>query len=88
MTSLLSRVQPINSECRIQNITTESAGWKYVGFDVFLLKSGQTLQQKTGSREACLVLVSGKADIKSLDESWDNLGERMRVFGETSGADG
>ena len=85
MTSLLSRVQPINSEGRIQNITPESAGWKFVGFDVFKLKSGQSLQQKTGSREACLVLVSGKADIKSRDESWDNLGERMSVFAEAPG---
>ena len=42
MTSLLSRVQPINSEWRIQNITPESAGWKYVGFDVFELKSGHS----------------------------------------------
>ena len=85
MTSLLSRVQPMNSEGRIQNITPESAGWKYVGFDVFKLKSGQSLQQKTGSREACLVLVSGRADIKSRDETWDNLGERMNVFAEAAG---
>ena len=85
MTSLLSRVQPINSEGRIQNITPESAGWKYVGFDVFKLKSGQSLQQKTGSREACLVLVSGRADIKSRDETWDNLGERMNIFAEAAG---
>ncbi|HIA55872.1 MAG TPA: 5-deoxy-glucuronate isomerase, partial [Candidatus Lambdaproteobacteria bacterium] len=32
MSFLLSRVQPINSEGRIQNITPESAAWKYVGF--------------------------------------------------------
>jgi len=49
MTSLLSRVQPINSEGRIQNITPESASWKYVGFDVFKLKSGQSLSLETGT---------------------------------------
>jgi 5-deoxy-glucuronate isomerase len=87
MTSLLSRVQPINSEGRIQNITPESAGWKYVGFDVFKLKSGQSLQQKTGSREVCLVLLTGKASVKTLHESWDNLGERMSIFSENSGTD-
>jgi len=85
MTSLLSRVQPINSEGRIQNITPESAGWKYVGFDVFKLKSGQSLSLETADREVCLVLVTGKADIKSRDESWDNLGERMSVFAEAPG---
>ncbi len=85
MTSLLSRVQPINSEGRIQNITPESAGWKYVGFDVFKFKSGQSLSLETADREVCLVLVTGKADIKSRDESWDNLGERMSVFAEAPG---
>ena len=88
MTSLLSRVQPINSEGRIQNITPESADWKYVGFDFFKLKAGQTLKKETGSREVCLVLVTGKASVKTLHESWGNLGERMSIFSESSGTDG
>ena len=88
MTSLLSRVQPINSEGRIQNITPESAGWKYVGFDFFKLQAGQTLKKETGGREVCLVLVTGKASVKTLHESWDNLGERMSIFSENSGTDG
>ncbi len=82
MTSLLVNSQLPNSDGRIQNITPESASWKYVGFDVFLLKSGQTLEQKTGKREICLVLVSGKANIKTRKESWVKLGERMSVFSE------
>ena len=82
MTSLLVNSQLQNSDGRIQNITPESASWKYVGFDVFLLKSGQTLEQKTGKREICLVLVSGKANVKTRKESWVKLGERMSVFSE------
>jgi len=88
MTSLLSRAQPPNSEGRIQNITPESADWKYVGFDFFKLKAGQTLKKETGGREVCLVLVTGKASVKTLHESWDNLGERMSIFSENSGTDG
>ena len=88
MTSLLSLAQPPNSEGRIQNITPESADWKYVGFDFFKLKAGQTLKKETGRREVCLVLVSGKASVKTLNESWNNLGERMYVFSENSGAEG
>ncbi|MEC9383222.1 MAG: 5-deoxy-glucuronate isomerase, partial [SAR324 cluster bacterium] len=61
--------------------------WKYVGFDFFKLKSGQILKKETGSREVCLVLVSGKASIKTLHDSWDNLGERMSIFPENSGTD-
>ena len=88
MTSLLSRAQSPNSEGRIQNITPESAAWKYVGFDFFKLKAGQTLKKETGNREVCLVLVTGKASVKTLHESWDNLGERMSIFSENSGTDG
>jgi 5-deoxy-glucuronate isomerase len=88
MTSLLSRMQAPNSEGRIQNITPESADWKYVGFDFFKLKAGQSLQRDTGDREVCLVLVSGKASVKTLHESWDNLGERMSVFSEKTSAEG
>ena len=31
------------------------------------------------------MLFTGKANIKSRDESWDNLGERVSVFAETPG---
>jgi 5-deoxy-glucuronate isomerase len=34
------------------------------------------------------VLVTGKASVKTLHESWDNLGERMSIFSENSGKDG
>ena len=47
MSSLLSRKQAPDSKGRIQKITPESAGWKYVGFEVFMLKSGESLKQET-----------------------------------------
>ena len=86
MSSLLSRKQAPDSKGRIQKITPEMAGWKYVGFEVFTLKSGESLQQETVDREICLVLVSGKANVKTSRESWKNLGERDSVFAGTSGA--
>ena len=88
MSSLLSRKLVPDSKGRIQKITPESAGWKYVGFEVFLLKSGESLEQKTGVREVCLVLVSGKANIKTRHESWANLGERLSVFDSKSITEG
>ena len=84
MSYLLSRKQAPDSMGRIQKITPELAGWKYVGFEVFMLKSGESLKQETGVREVCLVLVSGKANIKSLHKSWKNLGERLAVFDSNS----
>jgi len=88
MSSLLSRKQAPDSKGCIQKITPGSAGWKYVGFEVFMLKSGETLKQETGVREVCLVLVSGKANIKSLHQSWENLGERLSVFDSKPIAEG
>ena len=88
MSSLLSRNQTPDSKGRIQKITPESAGWGYVGFEVFMLKSGESIEQKTGVREICLVLVSGKANIKTGQESWENLGERLTIFGSKSVAEG
>ena len=45
MSYLLSRKQAPNSKGRIQKITPELAGWKYVGFEVFMLKSGESLDR-------------------------------------------
>jgi len=84
MSSLLSRKLAPDSKGCIQKITPESAGWKYVGFEVFILKPGESLEQETGVREVCLVLVSGKANIKTHHESWYNLGERLSVFDSKS----
>ena len=88
MSSLLFRKQSPDSKGRIQKINPESAGWNYVGFEVFMLKSGESLKQETGVREVCLVLVSGKANVKLLHKSWENLGERLTVFGSKSVAEG
>lgn len=61
-------------------ITPESAGWRYVGFEVFTLKAGQRLVRETGDREACVVLLSGLADAKAGEERWERIGRRLSVF--------
>ena len=82
MQSLLSRHQNPDNTGLVQSITPERAHWKHVGFDVYHLEPGQTLQQETGTQEICLVLVTGRADVKTSKESWDDLGDRMSVFEE------
>ncbi|MCM3749796.1 5-deoxy-glucuronate isomerase [Paenibacillus pasadenensis] len=64
----------------VLNITPESAGWTYVGFEVVQLKAGQSLQRETGTQEICLVLISGKADVATKHSRFMNIGERMSVF--------
>ncbi|PUA37953.1 5-deoxy-glucuronate isomerase [Paenibacillus elgii] len=61
-------------------ITPESAGWTYVGFEVYRLSQGQRLKKETGDQEACLVLLSGKANVATSELMLDNIGQRMSVF--------
>lgn len=64
----------------VLSVTPESANWTYVGFQVIRLSEGQTLQRQTGDREVCLVLVSGKADVSTNEQSWPEIGSRMSAF--------
>lgn len=72
-----------NSEGNILSITPESAGWEYVGFEVFKLKPGQTLQRATENQEVCLVLLEGKINVSTSQQKWENIGERMSIFEKT-----
>lgn len=69
-----------DSDGRVLEITPESAGWDYVGFQVCRLTKDQVLERETGNEEVCLVLLSGKASVATEDEQWEEIGERMSVF--------
>ncbi|MBP3961907.1 5-deoxy-glucuronate isomerase [Paenibacillus lignilyticus] len=71
-------------EGSIMNITPESAGWKYVGFQVIRLEAGQAFRRDTGDREVCLVLLSGKADVATRSQEWLAIGSRMNIFERTA----
>ena len=81
---LLCRPQAPNAEGRIHHVTPESAGWTYVGFDVFDLSVGERLDKETKDMEICLVLLAGKAkiavEVNGKIEDFGELGERMSVF--------
>lgn len=80
MSHLLSKAAvPDAQGCR-QKITPESANWQYVGFEMYQLKAGETLAQDTLDKEACLVILTGKADISAGAERWQGLGERTSLF--------
>ena len=63
-----------------QHITPASAGWTYVGFDMFALAPGQVLEQATEGREACLVLLSGRVEASAGGHDFGTLGERSNPF--------
>ena len=69
----------------IVKVTPTSAGWKYVGFEGYRLKAGETLEiELPADREGCLVVLTGKADITVGADAWMNLGGRASVFDERS----
>jgi 5-deoxy-glucuronate isomerase len=73
-------VKPNGKEGRVTHVTPESAGWTYVGFDLFRLKPGGTAEAETGNREVCLVFVTGKGRAEADGKELGELGERMSPF--------
>ncbi len=64
----------------VVEITPESAGWRYVSFEVLRLSGGRTVERRTGGEEVCLVLLSGYCTVSIQDEEWRGIGERDGVF--------
>ncbi|WP_219834535.1 5-deoxy-glucuronate isomerase [Paenibacillus sp. R14(2021)] len=80
MSDLIVRPSTPDEEGNVLRITPESAGWQYVGFEVYRLKPGQSLERQTEGMEVCLVLLSGLADAEADGQSWSNIGRRMDIF--------
>jgi len=61
---------------------------EYVGFAAYRLSLGESLPVSAGDQELCLVLLSGRVDIKGEAPqgsfSWDNIGDRRSVFEDKS----
>ena len=78
MSKLLVKSQP--GEGSVVKVTPQSAGWSYVGFELFRLKSGQSVSSETGDSEVCLVLITGKAEVSGGGQDFGMIGERMSPF--------
>jgi 5-deoxy-glucuronate isomerase len=63
-----------------QRITPESAGWRYVGFEMRAIKRSARVSMQTGEREICVVVLSGKARVTTADFDSGPIGERADVF--------
>lgn len=78
--NLLLKPHKPDQEGNILRVTPKSAGWDYVGFEVYSLKKGDKLNKNTGYQEVCLVLLSGKANVQTNERSFNDIGKRMSVF--------
>jgi len=80
MTRLHLRQHHRDREHRTVRVTPESAGWDYVGFDLYRLSPGESAAAETGDREVCLVFVSGRARVEATGEDLGVVGGRMSPF--------
>ncbi|MFM0013463.1 5-deoxy-glucuronate isomerase [Paraburkholderia sediminicola] len=80
MSELLVKPSKHAEDGQIIHITPASAGWKYVGFDVFDLKVGAMVTQETGDREVVVVLVRGHATVGCEGLASRAIGARMSPF--------
>ena len=80
MTPLLLHPAPPDADGAIHRVTPASAGWRYVGFEVFQLAPGQTISRTTDGTEVLLVLVAGRADCAAGGKKFGTLGERENPF--------
>lgn len=82
--SLLRRPQLNSPEGRVQHVTPQNAGWKYVGFEVYDIAQGKTLKRNSGNNEICAVFLSGLASVRVGKEHFPDVGKRMSVFEKTN----
>lgn len=64
----------------IAAVTPASAGWNYVGFAAYRLQPGETVAFTDPAREACLVVLAGKARVRAGELDCGELGTRASVF--------
>ena len=63
----------------VVKVTPESAGWKYVGFEVLKLADGDSVERRAEGEEVCLVPISGACTVSSRSEAWQ-IGGRKGPF--------
>ena len=74
------RIRPAAPSGHVHHVTPESAGWTHVGFDLHKLPdAGDVAEGGLPGREACIVLISGRASVE-VDGQTFLAGERMNPF--------
>jgi 5-deoxy-glucuronate isomerase len=74
------RIRQSGTSGQVIHVTPESAEWRYVGFDLWKLKAGDTASGHSKTRETCLVFISGRGQATADGKDLGTLGERMSPF--------
>lgn len=80
MAGLLVKPTRPDRDGRVIHVTPQSAGWTYVGFDLYRLGPGQTAAGGESDREACLVIVCGRAMVSAGGRELGLIGDRCTPF--------
>jgi 5-deoxy-glucuronate isomerase len=64
----------------IANVTRATSGLKYVGFSAYRLQPGEQVTVPSGDREVCVVILSGRATVRTAGAEFKELGTRQSVF--------
>ena len=80
MADLRVRPHAPDADGAVLDITPAKAGWEHVGFKVVKLNAGQTYEGGEWGREACLVIVTGTAEIEAAGEKFEAVGGRATPF--------
>jgi 5-deoxy-glucuronate isomerase len=68
-------------------VTPESAGWRYVGFEVLALGGARaSAVRECGGREACIVVIAGSVNVHSEHGAWEGIGGRSDPWAGRPGA--
>src|SRR3954447_19420797 len=76
MSKLVVHSHDPDSDGCIVRVTTETAGWRYVGFEVLRIGS---VERREEGRETCIVVLAGNATFAAGGRVWADVG-RAGVF--------
>jgi 5-deoxy-glucuronate isomerase len=74
------KISPKGEHGRTVHVTPASAGWTYVGFDLWQLKAGEKAAGGEKGREVCLVFISGKGKVNAGRHDFGVIGDRPSPF--------
>ena len=77
---LLSKYQFPDPDGQTQLITPKKANWKYVSFEAKELQKNQSTLIKSNSNEVCIVVISGKCNVRNKKINLTQIGDRMSPF--------
>jgi 5-deoxy-glucuronate isomerase len=80
MSKLLVRSDEPDDDGCVMRVTPASAGWRYVGFDVYRLGEGKRIARTDPDRETCVVVLAGRVHASAGNREWRDVGERATVF--------